>query len=140
MARDPIKALRLTILALLTAVLFASTCHAADDDHPSLLTFYFARGADPNIFMIFPEMIRGERVIDNTSMYALGYFHQLATPGGLQKVFDFLLVPNTRTGIEGIVGKHNGLQHNWEADAVWQLRFASLRLPMIRVRPAVGVG
>lgn len=133
-------ALRLSILAILSLVLYAPACHAAADKHPSQLTFYLAQGADPNIFMIFPEMIRGESLMDDTYMYALGYFHPLVTPDGLQKVFDFLRVPNTRTGVEGIVGKHNGLQHNWEADAVWQLRFAPLRLPMIRVRPAVGIG
>ena len=72
------------------------------------MSFYFARGADPNIFEIFPEMIRGEAVMDDTYLYALGYFHPLRTPGGLQKVFDFLLVPNTRTGIEGVVVDPNG--------------------------------
>lgn len=129
-----------TILVLLSLALFTPAGHAAEADHPRLLTFYFARGADPNIFMIFPEMIRGEAVMDDAYLYALGYFHPLSTPGGLQKVFDFLRVPNTRTGVEGVAGKHNGLQHNWEAGAVWQLRFAPLRLPLIQVRPAVGIG
>jgi hypothetical protein len=137
---SPLPALLLSLLVLLVAAIFPPKSHAADDAHPSQLSFYFARGADPNFFMIFPEMIRGESMMDDTYLYALGYFHPLPTAGGLQKVFDFLRVPNTRTGIEGVVGKHNGLQHNWEAGAVWQLRFAPLPLPLLRVRPAVGIG
>jgi hypothetical protein len=99
-ARTPLLILLLTLLVLLAAALFASASHAADDGHDPLLTFYFARGADPDFFNILPELIRGEALFDDTYLYALGYFHPLTTPGGLQKVFDFLRVPNTRTGIE----------------------------------------
>lgn len=134
------KARRLTILALFFVAFLASAGRAAADDHPSQLTLYLAQGADPNIFMIFPEMLRGESMMDDTYFAALGYFHPLATPGGLQKVFDLLRVPNTQTGIEALVGKHHGLQHNTEAGASWQLRFAPLRLPLLRVRPSVGIG
>ncbi len=135
-----VRLLLLIFLTLLAAALFASASHAADDGHYPLLTFYLARGADPDFFNILPELIRGEAMMDDTYLYALGYFHPLTTPGGLQRVFDFLRVPNTRTGIEGVVGKHNGLQHNWEVGATWQLRFAPWRLAMVRVRPAVGIG
>lgn len=140
MARNPGKALRLTILTLLFGVLLAPAGRAAADDHPSQLTLYLAQGADPNIFMIFPEMLRGESMMDDSYFAALGYFHPLATPGGLQKVFDLLRVPNTQTGIEALLGKHHGRQHNTEAGAAWQLRFAPLRLPLLRVRPSVGIG
>ena len=134
------KALRLPILALLLLVLLTPAGRAAADDHPALLTLYLAQGADPNIFMIFPEMLRGESMMDGTYFTALGYFHPLATPGGLQKVFDLLRVPNTRTGVEGLVGKHRGLQHITEIGGSWQLRFAPLRLPQLWVRPSVGIG
>jgi hypothetical protein len=137
---NPLRVLILALLTLLSAVIFATASHAADDDHAPLLTFYYGRGADPDFFNILPELVRGESMMDDTYLYALGYFHPLSTPGGLQKVFDFLRVPNTRTGFEGVVGKHAGLQHNWEAGAVWQLRFAPLRLAMVRVRPALGIG
>jgi hypothetical protein len=139
-ARKPLRFLLLTLLILISAALFTPTSLAADDGHDPLLTFYYARGADPDFFNILPELIRGESMTDDTYLYALSYFHPLTTPGGLQKVFDFLRVPNTRTGIEGVVGKHNGLQHNWEVGATWQLRFAPWRLAMVRVRPAVGIG
>lgn len=129
----------LPILALLFVILLSPDCHAADD-HPSQLTLYLAQGANPSIYMIFPEMLRGEPVMDDTYFAALGYFYPLATPSGLQKVFDLLQVPNTRTGIEGQVGQHHGLQHNVETGATWQLRFAPLRLPLLRVRPAAGIG
>lgn len=140
MAGNPKKARRLTILIFLFAALLAPAGRAVADDHPALLTLYLAQGADPNIFMIFPEMLRGESMMDDTYFAALGYFHPLATPGGLQKVFDLLRVPNTRTGIEGLVGKHRGLQHNTEIGVSWQLRFAPLRLPLLRVRPSAGIG
>jgi hypothetical protein len=135
-----IKAQRFAILAFLLVILLAPAGRADADDQPAQLTLYLAQGADPNIFMIFPEMLRGEAVMDDTYFAALGYFHPLATPTGLQKFFDLLHVPNTRTGIEGLVGKHYGLQHNAEAGATWQLRFAPLRLPLLRVRPAAGIG
>ena len=139
-AGNPLRVLLFTLLTLLSATLFASASHAADDDHAPLLTFYYGRGADPDFFNILPELVRGESMMDDTYLYALGYFHPLSTLGGLQKVFDFLRVPNTRTGIEGVVSKHDGLQRNWEVGATWQLRFAPLRLAMVRVRPTVGVG
>jgi hypothetical protein len=131
---------RLPILILLLVVLLAPACRAAAEDTPSQLTLYLAQGADPNIYMISPEMLRGEPVMDDTYFAALGYFHPLATPTALQKLFDLLHVPNTRTGIEGQLGKHHGRQHNAEAGATWQLRFAPLHLPLLRVRPAAGIG
>jgi hypothetical protein len=132
--------MRLTIPAFLVVLLFAPAGRAAADEHSPLLTLYLAQGADPDILSIFPELLRGASVTEDTYFLALGYFQPLATPGGLQRLFELLRVPNTRTGVEGLAGKHFGLQYNVEVGAAWQLRFAPLRLARLRVRPAVGIG
>jgi hypothetical protein len=135
------RILLFTFLCLSCAGSWLSECQAAEDvTSQRLVTIYAARGADFNLFEIFPNMIRGESVMEDTHFFALGYFHPLITPEGMQRTFDFLRIPNTRTGIEMVVGKHSGLQHNWEVGATWQLRFAPLRLPLIQIRPSVGIG
>jgi hypothetical protein len=83
-AKTPLAVLILALLTLLSAAIFSSVSHVAEDDHHPLLTFYYGRGADPDFFNILPELVRGEAMQDDTCLYALGYFHPLTTPGGLQ--------------------------------------------------------
>lgn len=137
------SSLNISLLALvvwLSLAAFPAILLAAEAEHPPQLTAYFGQGADANLVDLFPKALQGELEMENTRLYALGYFQLFTTPGLLQKAFDFLLIPNTRTGFETVVGKHQGLQHNWETDVAWQLRFAPLRLGPLDIHPSVGLG
>lgn len=127
-------------VAWLSLVLLPSFSLAADAAHPPQLTAYFGQGADANLVDLFPKALKGELEMDDTHLYALGYFHPLSTPILLQRTFNVLRVPNTRTGVEAVIGKHEGLQDNWETDIAWQLRFAPWHLGPVAIRPGVGLG
>jgi hypothetical protein len=128
------------LLAALIALFYIPMDSLAAGDHPRQLTLYAGQGVDSNLVDIFPKTVKGELDMDDTWLYAVGYFHPLSTPGLLQRIFDVLQIPNTRTGIDGVVGKHHGLQDNWEVDAAYQLRFAGWRLGHLGIRPGVGLG
>ena len=138
-----VKSYRIPIIALTTLLLLAFSplvALSAETMHSPQLTFYAGQGIDSNLVDIFPKVLRGDLKSDDTYLYALGYFHPLNTPSQLQSVFDFLAIPNTYSGIEAVVGKHEGLQYNWEVDANWQLRFAPLHFGSLEVRPGIGLG
>lgn len=130
----------LFFFTLLWAISSPSVTLAADAGNPSQWTVYAGRGADSNLVDIIPKAIKGELDMDDTWIYALGYYHPLTTPTLLRSIFDLLFIPNSRTGIEGVIGKHHGLQDNWEANVAWQLRFAGWGLGPLAVRPGVGLG
>jgi hypothetical protein len=140
MLRKLHPALFLLLAVILVSILFAPAVHASDTDHRPFLTFYAGQGVDSNLVDIFPRMFKGDLDFDDTYLFALGYFRPHANPEILQKTFDLLWIPNTRAGWEFVAGKHDGLQHNWETNVAWQLRFAPLRLYQLNVRPGVGLG
>lgn len=130
----------LVIVVLLFMSIYPADLLAAATANSPQLTFYAGQGADSNLVDLFPKAFKGELKMDDTHLYALGYFHPLTTPDPIQTTFDFLHIPNTRTGFETVVGKHAGLQHNWEVDSAWQLRFAPLHLGPLDLRPGAGLG
>jgi hypothetical protein len=130
----------LVLSLILSITLFAPAVQASDTDHRPFLTLYAGQGVDSNLVDIFPRMFKGDLDFDDTYLYALGYFHPHATPELLQKAFDLLWIPNMRAGWEFVVGKHDGLQHNWETNVAWQLRFAPLRIYQLNIRPGIGLG
>lgn len=137
------KSMNISLLALvvwLWQAVFPPILLAAEAEHPAQLTAYIGQGADANLVDLFPQALQGELEMEDTHLYALGYFYPLANPTWLQSSFDFLHIPNTRTGFETVIGKHKGLQDNWEADMAWQLRFSPLRLGPVGIRPGVGLG
>lgn len=130
----------IVLIILFSLSLFPSAVRAAEADRHPFLTFYLGQGADSNLIDLFPKAVKGELEMESTNLFALGYFHPHGTPDPMQKTFDFLRIPNTRAGFEFIVGKHDGLQQNWEVDAAWQLRFAPWRFSLLNVRLGVGLG
>lgn len=130
----------LVLITLLCVVSSPAVLQAAELENSSQLTFYAGRGVDSNLVDIFPKAIKGELDMDDTWLYALGYYHPLGTPGLLQSVFNVLGVSNTRTGVEAVLGRHHGLQANWETDAAWQWRFAGWTLGPLAIRPGIGLG
>jgi hypothetical protein len=135
-----IKASSILLLAILAMIFSTPVILAAEPEHSPQFTLYAGRGVDSNLVDIVPKAFKGELEMDDTYLYAIGYFHPLTTPGLLQTIFDFLWIPNTRTGTEAVVGRHHGLQENWEVNAAWQLCFAGLRLGPVGIRPGVGLG
>lgn len=130
----------LVLFILFYAMCSPNICPAAEPEHSAQLTVYAGRGADANLVDIFPKAFRGELDMDDTYLYALGYFHPLANPDLLQRIFEVLRIANTRNGVEGVVGRHHGLQQNWEVNAAWQLRFAGWSIGPLAIRPGVGLG
>jgi hypothetical protein len=130
----------LALLALLYVICLPMISLAAEADHARQLTLYAGQGVDSNLIDIFPKAVKGDLDWDDTWLYAIGYFQPLATPNLLQSVFDLLRIPNTRHGVEGVLGRHHGLQENWEVDAAWQWRFAGWSVGPLAIRPGVGLG
>jgi hypothetical protein len=116
--------------------------HAANGTQPTrpAVTIYQGQGVDTNLLELVPDIVTGDLEFDDTYFTGVGYFHPLPTPCVLDHVFGFLRVPNTRTGLEGIVVKHYGLQDNWEADLAYSLRFAELKIRKLTIRFGVGFG
>jgi hypothetical protein len=127
-------------LALLSLPVFVDSLQAKEVSNPQLLTFYVGQGVDSDLLEIFPDMVTGDLSMDRTYLYALGYYHPHENPEILQKVFDSLWIPNTRAGFEFVLGKHDGLQDNWETNLAWQLRFAPWRISQLHIRPGIGLG
>jgi hypothetical protein len=113
--------------------------HATPPDRPAV-TIYQGQGVDTNLRELLLDIATGDLKFDETYFTGIGYFHPLPTPYVMQRVFDFLCVPNTGTGLEAIVVKHYGLQNNWEADLDYTMRFAELRLCMLTLRFGFGFG
>lgn len=113
--------------------------HATPPDRPAV-TIYQGQGVDTNLRELLLDIATGDLKFDETYFTGIGYFHPLPTPYVMQRVFDFLCVPNTGTGLEAIVVKHYGLQNNWEADLAYTMRFAELRLYMLTLRFGFGFG
>lgn len=113
--------------------------HGTPPDRPAV-TIYQGQGVDTNLRELLPELVTGKLNFDETYFTGLGYFHPLPTPYVMQRVFDFLWIPNTRTGLEAIVVKHYGMQHNWEADLAYTFRFAELSICSLTLRFGVGFG
>lgn len=135
-----LNALILTLVAWLSLTAFPAITLAVEAEHPPQLTVYLGQGADANLVDLFPKGLKGELEMADTHLYALGYFHPLVNPTLLQRSFDFLRIPKTRTGFETVIGKHEGLQDNWEADIAWQLCFSPLRPGPLAIRPGAGLG
>lgn len=116
--------------------------HAANGTQPTRpsITLYQGQGVDTNLFEMGPKIVKGDLQFDDTYFTGLGYFHPLPNPGVLDRVFEFLRVPNTGTGLDAVVVKHYGLQHNWEADLAYSLRFAELKIWKLTLRFGVGFG
>ena len=112
----------------------------ASSPQPAAVSFYRGQGVDANLIHLIPDLLSGDLRYEETFFTALGYYHPLETPRVMQPVFDFFHVPNTNTGFEFILAKHNGLQHNAEVDVAYLLRFSRLSLSVISVQFSFGYG
>jgi hypothetical protein len=90
-------------------------------------TGYLGRGVDADLKEIPKQLFTGPKWED-TYFAGLGYRRLTHTPQALQSAFDWLRLPSTRVGFEGLVVKHWGLQHQWEADAALMLTLPPLTL------------
>ncbi len=123
------------------AVLLAPFCpaHGTPPDRPSL-TIYQGQGVSSNLLDLFPDLVRGDLRRDDTYFTGLGYFHPVRTPQVMQRVFDFLRIPNTGTGFEAIVVKHYGEQDNLETNLAYTLRFGEIKVCQLTMRFGAGLG
>jgi hypothetical protein len=113
--------------------------HGTPSDRPAV-TIYQGQGVDTNLRELLPELATGTLDSEETYFTGLGYFHPLPTPHVMQRVFDLLWIPSTRTGLEATVVGHYGMQHNWEVDLAYTFRFAELSIRSLTLRFGVGVG
>jgi hypothetical protein len=132
-------AFRGAMVWLLGSVIACAAAYAGLTQTPAV-TLYQGQGVDSNLVDVFPKLFKGDLRYENAYFTALGYYHPLKTPRGLQWIFDVLHVPGTDTGVELIAAKHRGLQRNWEADAAYALRFSRLHVSMLSVRFGVDLG
>jgi hypothetical protein len=125
---------------LLLLFAFCSTAFAGEQGGDSFVTLYLAQGVDHNLVEMPRVIVRSDIAWEETYLTAAGYFHPLPTPSLVQRAFDTLRAPNTQTGIETVIGKHRGLQDNWEVNAAYFARFAGASVGALRIRPGLGIG
>jgi len=104
------------------------------------ITIYRGQGVDANLLDVLPKLAKGTLDYDPTFFTGAAWHVPLATPGWMQSFFSWLGAPGTKTGVEMIAVKHEGLQENWEADVAYVFRFAPFRFWGISVRGGVGFG
>jgi hypothetical protein len=123
----------------LLALLLPFSVHALDASRPAV-SIYQGQGVDSNLMDLPGNAVQGDLVWDSTYLTGIGYLHPLPTPRLMQSLFDTVRLSETRTAAEVIVVKHYGLQHNWEANLAYMLRFPQLQTSYVSVRAGVGLG
>lgn len=122
----------------LLAVL-AAPPDAAASQTPAI-TLYQGQGVDANLINVLPDLFTGDLRFEDSYFTALGYYHPMEKPRGLQSLLEILHLPGTDVGIELVVARHYGIQHNAEVDAAYTLRFPKLSLAALTVRFGAGFG
>jgi hypothetical protein len=114
------------VAALLLAV-GAAGAHGQQGTAQHSMSGYLGRGVDADLQEIPKQLFTGPKW-DDTYFAGLGYRLLAKAPPALQSAFDWLRIPRTRVGFEGVVVKHWGLQQQWEADAALVLMLPPLTL------------
>jgi hypothetical protein len=125
---------------LATTLVCGDAALATEVDRKHEITLYAARGVDSDLLEFFPKLIQGDLNFDDTWFVGLGYTRMLPTPDVMQRLFNALWLPNTRIGVEGVVVKHTGLQHNTELDLAFALRFGPMHLGPVTTRFGFSLG
>jgi hypothetical protein len=130
---------KLLPFVVIVAICACPAAHALDRDAPAFF-IYRGQGVDSDLLQMPEYLITGDLIFEPSYLTALGFIWPLRTPGPIQAMFDGFRVPDTRTGVETIVVKHDGLQDNWEADLAYMLRFRGWEAGGLTVRPGFAIG
>ncbi|WP_018954483.1 hypothetical protein [Thioalkalivibrio sulfidiphilus] len=128
-----------TLAIFILATVLATHAHALEGN-PKAISLYWGQGVDSDLLQLPGDFLNNDLVYEASYLTALSYLQPLPTPAPVQSVFDWLYLPGTQTGLEGILVKHFGLQENWEVDLAYFLQFRGWDLGPISARPGFAIG